>query len=403
MARLDNQELENIKNKYQVSVIWSWSRVNCFMNSQYEYFLKYILHKAEDRQDCCYTTLGSLAHEILDNFYEKKIAFKEMIDNFEDGWTTSIDICDLKFDRNDKDKNNSIKNKYKEDLEHFFKNHTIYKHKLEIEKPIIINVKGNIFVGYIDAMFKDDNDIYNIIDFKTSTKYSGNMAEEKAGQLVLYALGLSQMYNIPLNKIKINFNFLKYVSIQYQQKNGAVKTREVERCKIGESLQANAKMWLKAGGYDVDEYLKLMLDTNGIECLPQDIQDKYVISDCYVYVPLTEKLIDKWTTEIITTLKDIELREEDYRETENDKVFWDTEESVKAQSYYFSTLCAYSPNLHLPYKAYLDKLEAAKNGEDTFGGIGTECNDTEILQKDKTNKGKHQNTEEVDLSWLDEL
>ncbi len=162
-------------------------------------------------------------------------------------------------------------------------------------------------------------------------------------------------------------------------------------------------MWLKAGGYDVDEYLKLMLDTNGIECLPQDIQDKYVISDCYVYVPLTEKLIDKWTTEIITTLKDIELREEDYKETENDKVFWDTEESVKAQSYYFATLCGYSPNLHLPYKEYLDKLEAARNGEDTFGGIGTGCNDTEILQKDKTNNDKHQNKEKTDLSWLDEI
>ena len=45
-------------------------------------------------------------------------------------------------------------------------------------------------------------------------------------------------------------------------------------------------------------------------------------------------------------------------------------------------------------------MEAAKNGEDTFGGLGT--NDETVV---KTNKGKHQNIEnaEVDLSWLDEV
>ena len=48
-------------------------------------------------------------------------------------------------------------------------------------------------------------------------------------------------------------NFYQISCLQY-----LVKTREVERCKIGESLQSNAKAWLKAGGYDVDKYLKLL-------------------------------------------------------------------------------------------------------------------------------------------------
>ena len=45
-----------------------------------------------------------------------------------------------------------------------------------------------------------------------------------------------------------------------EQKNGTIKTREVERYKIGESLQSNARMWLNALGYkDVaDHYLKLL-------------------------------------------------------------------------------------------------------------------------------------------------
>ena len=397
--RLTSEQLQEVMKKYGVNELYSWSKINCFMTSPYEYLLKYILHKNEDVDNCAYAPMGGICHSIIERLYENQITYQDMVEEFEDGCTSASEIADLKFDRNDGVKNDNIKEKYKENLYHFFKTHNRIQYNVAIEKFVTAKIDKWVLQGYVDAIYKDDDGYYNIIDWKTSTKYSGKTAEEKCGQLVVYAIGLNQQ-GIPMDKIKICWNFLKYVSIQYQQKNGAVKTREVERCKIGESLQSNAKMWLKSGGYDVDEYLKLLLDTNSIECLPNDVKEKYVISDCYVYVPLTDKLIDKWTTEISTTLKDIMLREEDYKETENDKVFWDTEESVKAQSYYFSTLCAYSPNLHLPYKAYLDKMEAAKNGENTFSGLGT--NDETVV---KTNKGKHQNIEnaEVDLSWLDEV
>lgn len=397
--RKTNEELNRLMEQEGVDRIWSWSKFNCFCVSSFEYFLKYIKKAKEDRTDCIYTTTGGIAHDILERHYSGSLAYQDMINDFEDGWVTAVDIADMKFDRNSPEKNDTISQKYFENLQHFFKNHTPLKYKPMIEQFVKAKIDGNLFQGYIDICFKDDEGNINIVDWKTSSIYKGAKAENECGQLVVYAIGLNQQ-GIPMDKIRICWNFLKYVSIQYQQKNGAVKTREVERCKIGESLQSNAKMWLKAGGYDVDEYLKLLLDTNSIEYLPNDVKEKYVISDCYVYVPLTDKLIDKWITEISTTLKDIMLREEDYKETKNDKVFWDTEESVKAQSYYFSTLCAYSPNLHLPYKAYLDKMEAAKNGEDTFGGLGT--NDKTVVE---TNKGKHQNIKntEVDLSWLDEV
>lgn len=397
--RLTSKQLQEVMKKYGVNELYSWSKINCFMTSPYEYLLKYILHKKEDVDNCAYAPMGGICHSIIERLYENQITYQDMVEEFEDGWITAIEIADLKFDRNSPEKNDAISQKYFENLQHFFRNHTPLKYKPMIERFVKAKIDGNLFQGYIDICFKDDEGNINIIDWKTSSIYKGAKAENECGQLVVYAIGLNQQ-GIPMDKIKICWNFLKYVSIQYQQKNGTVKTREVERCKIGESLQSNAKMWLKAGGYDVDEYLKLLLDTNSIECLPNDVKEKYVISDCYVYVSLTDKLIDKWITEITITLKDIMLREEDYKETGNDKVFWDTEESIKAQSYYFATLCGYSPNLHLPYKAYLEKIEAARNGEDTFGGLGT--NDETVVE---TNKSKHQNTgnAEVDLSWLDEV
>lgn len=392
MARLTYEELENIKKKYNTNRLWSWSRMNTYMTSKFEYLLKYILKSKEDRCDSCYVTLGTLCHDTLDRFYEGEIEYEDMIDDYNDGFTTAITIAELKFNRSDEEKNKSIGEKYNENLVHFFKNHTVYKHKLLVEKPIVVNIDGNVFVGYIDALYKDDDGYYHIIDFKSSSIYTGKTLEENSGQLTIYAIGLHQM-GIPYDKIKAQFNFLKYCTIKYEQKNGAIKYRNVERCKIGESLQSNAKTWLKHFGYEPDEYLKMLLDTNGIDCLPEEVKEKYEITDCHVDVDLSDKAIKKWFDIVTDTLIDIEMREKDYEETKSLQCFWDDEESVQAQSYYFANLCAYSATKHLPYKAYLEKFEAAQKSSDMFGGLLGSTSSKVIDNK----------SDEVDLSWLNNI
>lgn len=401
MARLTGAELEKIKEKYGVDELYSWSKVDCFINSPYEYYLKYIIRQKEDRNDCAYATMGGICHSTIEDFYSGKIKHEDMIEQFNDGWITAIDIADLKFDRNDISKNERISGKYKLNLEHFFRNHKQIKYGVALEKFMTAKIGDHVFQGYIDAIYKDDNDNYHIIDWKTSTKYAGKTAEEKCGQLVIYAVGLNQA-GVPMDKIHICWNFLKYCTIQYQQKNGAIKAREVERSKIGESLQTNAKMWLKEFGYadQADDYLKQMLNTNSIEVLPEEVRQMYEISDCYTYVPLTQTLIDKWTNIIVTTIADIKLREADYKETGSEMCFWDTDEQVQAQSYYFATLSGYSPNLHKPYKAYLEKIDAMNNGSDLFGGVGSNNNAAVSGKVIHNNSGKN---DEVDLSWLNDL
>ena len=396
--RKTHEELQAIMKQENCDRIWSWSRINCFHTSPFEYMLKYIKHIKEDRQDCIYTTTGTLAHDILEKFYTNQVKYEDMIGQFEDAWLVAYDIGQLKFDRNDEEKNKKIGDKYYENLKHFFNNHTVLENKPSIEKFVKFKIGDNLFTGYIDCCFKDNDCNYNIIDFKTSSIYKGDKAENECGQLVCYGIALNQM-GVPMDKIRIAWNFLKYVSIQYEQKNGVIKTREVERSKIGESLQSNAKTWLKAFGYDPDEYLKLLLDTNNIDVLPEEVREKYFISDCYVYVPLTQKLIDKWVNTITTAIEDIKLREADYYETGSEKCFWDTDESVQAQSYYFSTLCGYSPNLHKPYAEYLNRLEASKNGSGLFNGVGSDSDDNISV----TNKDICNNKDELDLSWLDNL
>ena len=398
MARLTHEELENIKKKHNTDRLWSWSRMNTYMVSKFEYLLKYILKSQEDRCDSCYTTLGTICHDTLDKFYEGKINYEDMIEDYNDGFTTAITIADLKFCRSDEEKNKSIGEKYNDNLIHFFQNHTVYKHKILIEKPIVVNINGNVFVGYIDALYKDDEDNYHILDFKSSSIYTGNTLAKNSGQLILYSIGLHQM-GIPLNKIKPQFNFLKYCTIKYEQKNGVVKYRNVERCKIGESLQSNAKSWLKEFDYEPDEYLKQMLDTNGIDCLPDEVREKYEITDCHVDVDLTEETAQHWTNLITETLQDIELREKDYEETKAVECFWDDEEDVKRESYYFANLCSYSATKHLPYKAYLEKFEAAQNGQDMFAGLGLSADTVSTSSSNVISD----NSGEIDLSWLDNI
>ena len=73
MARLTGEQLEALMKKEGVDRIWSWSKINCFHTSPYEYYLRYILKAKEDRADSIYTTTGGIAHDILEKFYTKHI------------------------------------------------------------------------------------------------------------------------------------------------------------------------------------------------------------------------------------------------------------------------------------------------------------------------------------------
>lgn len=394
MTRLTWDELDKIKKKYNVSILWSWSRVNSYMTSPYEYFLRYVQHKKSDNDNCAYAPIGSLAHSCLERYYSGEINYDDMLSEFEDGWLTNIDIADLKFDRNDDSKNTSIKTKYKYDVEHFFKHHKRMADKVYVERFVTAKIGNNVLQGYIDATFKDDDGNVYIIDFKTSSKFSAKAVEEKSGQLTVYAIALMQR-GIPIDKIRIGFNMLKYCTIQYHQKNGNTKTRDVERCKIGEAMQSNVKMWLKDAGYtdeDTDEYLKEFLDTNEFDALPENVQDKYEIYDCYIWVPLSQGLVDKWIDTITTTIDDILAREKKYKETGDEHLFWDDEETVKQESFYFATLCGYSANLHKPYAQYLQSLEQSKNSKDFLDNLMSAPSKVESVKIDDT-----------DLSWLDSI
>lgn len=388
--RLTNEQLNEIKEKFDVTDLWSWSRFHTYETSPFEYFLKYVIKKKPDKTDSAYAPYGAICHEILEKYYLGEIKYEEMISEFEDNVFT-LELGDFKFNRTDEEKNKNIKEKYYENIEHFFKNHTKITDEFEIERFIPIKVGNYVFQGYIDMLRKDKDGNHIIQDWKTSTIYKGEKIIKEAPQLVLYAEGIRQM-GVPIEKIKCCWNFLKYVNVSIEQANGNVKERQIERCKLGSSLIATVKMWLKKLGYteNMEYYIDSVLSSNSLNNLPNDVKSKFKIEDCYVYIPYTIDTINEIKKRILSTIPEIIDKTNTYWTTTDEKVFYDDEEKVKKESFYFANLCEYSANLHKPYANYLKTLEE----NDLFTGVGVDkdkCLDNEKITLDD------------DMSWLDEI
>lgn len=399
--RKTNEELQALKEYYGVKELWSFSKVNKFVTSPYEYYLKYILHVKEDKRDGIYTTSGGTIHDILEKFYSREIKYEDMISTYE-GALFLFDQAELKYNKTDEEKNAKIANKYEECIKHFFKYHKPFTQKAMIEQFAVTKIGDHVFQGYIDFIFQDDDGTVTILDWKSSTIYTGDKVLKEGKQLLIYAQSLIQ-HGMPMEKIKICWDFLKYVNVSFVQQNGKPKTRQIERNAIGTSLVSTIKTKMKATKQyteeEINSYLELVITTNSLECLPKTISDQFTIEDCLVYIPLSEEILKNLNEEVISTIKSIDKCKELWynkkasgaNEEELDRIWYDTEEQLKANEYYFLNLCSYSLSLHKPFAEYWERVQREKEQQNNFFG-GVDLIDNENKQYAET-----------DLSWLNNL
>lgn len=358
--RKTKEELNAICKKYNTDILWSWSRYNTYKTDHYSYFLKYVNNIKEDRRDSIYAVSGGYCHDIIEKYYNGTITQGDMINEYEDSLLT-MNIAEYKYDRSDEDKNTAIAEKYENCIRHFFRHH-IKPNNLNmlLEMFCTIQVADNIiFQGYIDncGVYIDENGKKKIVitDYKTSTIYKGEKLEKESGQLYLYAEGIRQKTGMSLDDISIRYLFLKYVNVKYLQANGTWKERQIERNQIGSKLVSTAKMWLKKCGYNPDDYIDDIVLYNSIDSLPDDVKEKIIISDCYVYLPLTPDNINNLKADIIETVTEIETKTKEYEKTNDENIFWT--DVTEKNEYFFSVLSGYSRALHKPYDEYLKSKE----------------------------------------------
>lgn len=362
------EQLNKLKNKFGVDTLWSWSKYNSYKTDPYGWMLNYLQHVKGTRKSI-YSVEGGVCHDIVERYYNKEISYEDMINEYEDK-LIELNMAGLKYNRSDEKANESTATKYENNVRLFYKNHIPIEGKTITEQFVTIKVGDNYFQGYIDFINKDKDGNYIITDWKTSTLYVGKKILKERGQLVLYAESLIQK-GIPLERIKIRWNFLKYCNIEYQLK-GIDKETKTNKLKVTnelrdrwvskKSIQSNLAMWLKESGYEeleIEDMIQTAISNNNLDNIPKDIQSKYKLSDCYVYIPLDKEAIDNLKEDIINTIDEINEKVNDYNiymdqgeKEEAENLFWINIDD--ASSYYFANLCEYSPNQHRPYKEYLE-------------------------------------------------
>jgi hypothetical protein len=251
-------------------------------------------------------------------------------------------------------------------------------------------------------VFQDEDGTVTILDWKSSTIYTGAKVLKEGKQLLIYAQSLIQ-HGMPMDKIKICWDFLKYVNVSFVQQNGKPKTRQIERNVIGTSLASTIKTKMKATKkYTEDEinsYLEFVVTTNSLDGLPEEISSQFTIEDCLVYIPLSEEILQNLNEEVISTIKSIDKckelwynkKESGADESELDLIWYDSEEQLKANEYYHWNLSAYSQTLHKPFADYVAKQALIKQEQNNFfGGVSNE--DSDNFQYAET-----------DLSWLNNI
>ena len=365
--RLTDEQLKEIMEKYHVDTLWSYSRLDTFRISPYLFFLKYVKKEQPKKDEVSpYGIIGGACHAVLEKFYRQEISYEDMAKEFENEYVVQIELFGLKFNNTDKVLNSSIERKYKVDLEHFFKNYKPVHGKHRLEQFVSMEVIPGIAIGgYIDDVTKEKDGMVHIYDFKTSSRagFVGKKLVEHSHQLAIYAEAIRQM-GIPKEKITASFVMMKYVDVDIKQKNGTTKTSTIERCQIGEKLRSKADMWLKTYGiteYEgktADDLLAEMVSDNTIEGLPKEVREKFIIYDCYIDVKDIFDIYDALKKEIIDIVADIDNRMHEYKETHDDIVWYDSEESMKKNSYYLTQITEYRIDQIKPFLSYCEKMES---------------------------------------------
>ena len=207
----------------------SYSQYGMYSTCQEQYKLNYI-DKLGTSSANIHTIFGSACHEVIQHFLDvmynvsKKQALTLNLEQM------LYDQMVLHFTKENEKMEDGMFPCTKEELGEFFEDGKLilqyFRNKLDklysksgfelvaIEQVLNAEVKPGVhFIGFIDILLKDKstNEII-IIDLKTSTKgwskYQKN-DKVKTSQMLLYKKFYSEKYDIPLDKIRVEYQILK--------------------------------------------------------------------------------------------------------------------------------------------------------------------------------------------------
>lgn len=335
------EKLEELKS--QGKTVYSHSRISTFNNCEYEYYHTYV--KKDRGLNNVYTLLGSCIHDNIEGIYKGERDIEKFKENYVNS-LLELELSGVKFP------SEKIGDSWKADVEHFLNNFNKLDSKMLLEKLIVFEIDDGIWMqGYIDAIKPSEkgNPYIDIIDWKTSSKFTGKKLTEAGRQLLMYKVGLEQTSKFKVNKVM--WFMVKYIYVCNKQKNGKVKQKMCSRGKWVKEMRTQFEKELYNGGLEEFE-VELLLDEaeskNNIDVFPEQVKSKYWLEDCFVEYDIDDEKIDEFKNYVVDAVHKIESKDI------NDEDDWEPIEITKYNSFYCSVLCGHRKHCKF-YKKFLDE------------------------------------------------
>ena len=135
---------------------WSYSRITCFEDCPYRWYMKYIAGMKE--KPMFYASYGKFMHKLIEKYYNGELAKGEMKERFLLDFSSKV-----KGDR----PSEKIVSSYIQKGVKYLDNFTDFPYKtVAVEDSIVFDINGIPFLAIVDYVGKDD-DGYVIIDNKS--------------------------------------------------------------------------------------------------------------------------------------------------------------------------------------------------------------------------------------------
>lgn len=172
---------------------WSYSRIKCFEDCPYRFYLKYISGCKEIPQ--FYASYGSFMHKLIEEFYRGKLTKEDMLTKFLFDFQTEV--------KGERPKESTV-SKYIQCSVEYLRGFSPFPYTMvDVEKKVEFKIGDRKFVGFIDYLGEKDGEYYIVDNKSRELKPRSKRAkptakdqefDEMLTQLYLYAAAVKQEY-----------------------------------------------------------------------------------------------------------------------------------------------------------------------------------------------------------------
>lgn len=184
-------------------MVWSYSRIKCFHDCPYRWYMKYIKQVKEKPQ--FYASYGSFMHRLLEQYYKGEITKEEMQIKFLFDFSNEV--------QGERPNPSIVKNYIQKGSEYLHDFQPLPYRTIGIEKKMEFYIGNTKFIGFIDYLGEKNGELY-VVDNKSRdlkprsgrTKPTQNDVEldEMLRQLYIYAGAVKQEYGKYPHKLCFN-------------------------------------------------------------------------------------------------------------------------------------------------------------------------------------------------------